>query len=307
MSVSRRGTKRQRGIVTSNSGEESIQPLRSPTQSSTAGRGASISAPTNKDLFSASTYLDDCITVALRRRKEDEGEPKCDGTDGKGSAESLRWRVRQVIESGGYVVVNDAKSQAKWMEGMMKQVQTALGCEYDFTDPLNPLIGTTSAKRQKALQLVEDLLGSAERTLDFKQVESTVGVLGDIAQVVLRGSTHLCGFYAAMREARRGTGRVPITAWLRRNLRWWQRYLHSGAPNKLSAVGLNAAHYGVHSLRIGGATAALSCPDGYKYTVKVMGYWLGDTVRLYTRPTREMVVALQRQMMRTQHTRLVTE
>lgn len=77
--------------------------------------------------------------------------------------------------------------------------------------------------------------------------------------------------------------------------------------NKLSAVGLNAAHYGVHSLRIGGATAALSCPDGDKYTVKVMGYWLGDTVRLYTRPTREMVVALQRQMMRTQHTRLVTE
>jgi hypothetical protein len=62
------------------------------------------------------------------------------------------------------------------MEGMMKPVQTALGCEYDFTDPLNPLIGTTSAKRQKALQLVEDLLGSAERTLDFKQVESTVGV-----------------------------------------------------------------------------------------------------------------------------------
>ena len=194
--------------------------------------GASISAPTNKDLFSASTYLDDCITVALRRRKEDEGEPKCDGTDGKGSAESLRWRVRQVIEGGGYVVVNDAKSQAKWMEGMMKPVQTALGCEYDFTDPLNPLIGTTSAKRQKALQLVEDLLGSAERTLDFKQVESTVGVLGDIAQVVLRGSTHLCGFYAAMREARRGTGRVPITAWLRRNLRWWQRYLHSGAPKQ---------------------------------------------------------------------------
>ena len=34
--------------------------------------------------------------------------------------------------------------------------------------------------------------------------------------------------------------------------------------SKLSAIGLNAAHYGVHSLRIGGATAALSCPDGEK-------------------------------------------
>ena len=73
---------------------------------------------------------------------------------------------------------------------------------------------------------------------------------------------------------------------------------------EVAAIGLDPDHYSGHSVRIGGATAALSCPSGDEYTVKVMGYWLGEAVRLYTRPTREMVTALQREMMRSRHTRV---
>ena len=67
----------------------------------------------------------------------------------------------------------------------------------------------------------------------------------------------------------------------------------------LTAVGEIALNFGTHSLRIGGATLAMSCPGATEYTVKMLGYWAGKSVRLYTRPTREAMLDLGRKMMLT--------
>jgi len=67
----------------------------------------------------------------------------------------------------------------------------------------------------------------------------------------------------------------------------------------LSAIGEEPAHYGTHSLRIGGATLAMSCPGASEYAVKMLGYWAGDSVRLYTRPTQGAMLELSKQMITT--------
>ena len=67
----------------------------------------------------------------------------------------------------------------------------------------------------------------------------------------------------------------------------------------LTAVGEIAMNFGTRSLRIGGATLAMSCPGATEYTVKMLGYWAGESVRLYTRPTREAMLDLGRKMMLT--------
>ena len=56
------------------------------------------------------------------------------------------------------------------------------------------------------------------------------------------------------------------------------------------------SHYGTHSLRIGGATLAMACPGASEYSVKMLGYWAGDSVRLYTRPTQGAMVELSKHM-----------
>jgi hypothetical protein len=73
---------------------------------------------------------------------------------------------------------------------------------------------------------------------------------------------------------------------------------------KLAAegIGLNPEHFSGHSLRIGGATAALACDSGNEYCVKIMGMWIGDSVQLYTRPTMEMLKKLLLEMMRKKKT-----
>ena len=73
---------------------------------------------------------------------------------------------------------------------------------------------------------------------------------------------------------------------------------------KLAAtnIGLDAKLYGGHSLRIGGATAALASASGDKYSVQVLGMWMGESVRLYTRPTMSMLSVLLLEMMRSKQT-----
>jgi len=68
------------------------------------------------------------------------------------------------------------------------------------------------------------------------------------------------------------------------------------------AIGLEAEYYSGHSLRIGGATAALACKSGNEYSVKVLGMWVGEAVQLYTRPTIEMIKTLLLEMMRKKRT-----
>ena len=65
----------------------------------------------------------------------------------------------------------------------------------------------------------------------------------------------------------------------------------------LKVVGEVPEHFGTHSLRIGGATLAMACPGSSEYTVRMMGYWAGDSIRLYTRPTRDAIIDLAKTMM----------
>jgi hypothetical protein len=82
--------------------------------------------------------------------------------------------------------------------------------------------------------------------------------------------------------------------------------IHTFVKVMTKEIGLKPENYRGHSFRIGGATAALCCEAGDKYTVQVMGMWLGDSVGLYTRPTVAMIKVLLRQMMGSTET-VVTE
>ena len=64
------------------------------------------------------------------------------------------------------------------------------------------------------------------------------------------------------------------------------------------AIGLDKSKYATHSLRIGGATAALACDLGNEYVCGVLGYWVqnSEAMRLYTRPTEENMIPLLREM-----------
>ena len=74
------------------------------------------------------------------------------------------------------------------------------------------------------------------------------------------------------------------------------RDLYDNVKAMTKAIGLDPRYYGAHSLRIGGATAALACAGGSEVVVKVLGYWVSEAVRIYTKPTRDMVCALGRSM-----------
>ena len=78
--------------------------------------------------------------------------------------------------------------------------------------------------------------------------------------------------------------------------------IHKFVKQVTACIGLNANYFGGHSLRIGGATAALACDSGNKYTVKVLGMWVGESIQLYTRPTMEMLSVLLLEMMRKKKT-----
>ena len=72
-----------------------------------------------------------------------------------------------------------------------------------------------------------------------------------------------------------------------------------------AAIELNEDYYGAHSLRIGGATSALLCSEGNEYVTAMMGYWCSEAMRSYTRPTRDMMLGVQKAMMRTRETKVL--
>ena len=78
--------------------------------------------------------------------------------------------------------------------------------------------------------------------------------------------------------------------------------IHKLIKAAMENIGLKPEHFGGHSLRIGGATAALACNSGDKYTVKVLGMWVGESVQLHTRPTMEMLSVLLLEIMRSTKT-----
>ena len=81
-------------------------------------------------------------------------------------------------------------------------------------------------------------------------------------------------------------------------LRWLRKLL--------KATGKDPMLYGLHSPRIGGATCAMMSSGGNEFVVKQMGFWKGKSVRLYARPTSELIVGIQRGMMQTASTTLCT-
>ena len=75
----------------------------------------------------------------------------------------------------------------------------------------------------------------------------------------------------------------------------------------VKAIGRNPDFYGAHSLRIGGATAALMCCNGNEEIVRVMGYWSSSAMRLYMRPTASMLREVQTSMATSVSVPLVAE
>jgi integrase len=70
----------------------------------------------------------------------------------------------------------------------------------------------------------------------------------------------------------------------------------------LSAMGYVATDYGLHSPRVGGGTCALTSSGGNEFITKQMGFWAGDSVRLYARPTKGLIIDIQRSMATTAST-----
>ena len=93
---------------------------------------------------------------------------------------------------------------------------------------------------------------------------------------------------------RRGDGSVMTT-----------RDLYEYVKNCMKCIGLDERKYGAHSLRIGGATAALASAGGNEYVVKVLGYWVSNAVEAYTKPTKEMVMNLVKDMVRSRETEML--
>ena len=65
----------------------------------------------------------------------------------------------------------------------------------------------------------------------------------------------------------------------------------------MGRIGKEAAHYGTHSARIGGATLAMTCDSGGEFAVKALGFWMGDSALLYTRPTKGHMARLMKEML----------
>ena len=73
-----------------------------------------------------------------------------------------------------------------------------------------------------------------------------------------------------------------------------------------TACGHDAKLYGAHSLRIGGATAAIAAPSGSERVCMVMGYWLSSVARDYMKPGTEEVVRLAMEMMHMETTEVLS-
>ena len=59
----------------------------------------------------------------------------------------------------------------------------------------------------------------------------------------------------------------------------------------MAGIGLDPARFGAHSLRIGGATAALSA-NVHPEHIRLMGRWASDAAELYERLTRQSLESL---------------
>ena len=70
-------------------------------------------------------------------------------------------------------------------------------------------------------------------------------------------------------------------------------------------MGKDPKLFGAHSLRIGGATAAIAAPSGDEHICSVLGYWLTSVVREYTKPGVDSVVKVCREMMESEHTEVL--
>jgi hypothetical protein len=73
-----------------------------------------------------------------------------------------------------------------------------------------------------------------------------------------------------------------------------------------TACGHDAKLYGAHSLRIGGATAAIAAPSGSERVCMVMGYWLTSVAREYMKPGTDEVVRLAMEMMHMETTNVLS-
>ena len=87
-----------------------------------------------------------------------------------------------------------------------------------------------------------------------------------------------------------------------RGSRWMYEDALASLRRLLLRAGMDHTAYGLHSPRIGGATCALLDSDSNELLVRTMGFWVGDSVQRYCRPTSRRILSIQRRMIAQYHT-----
>ena len=138
------------------------------------------------------------MTRRQEPRDELEQEPK-----------ELRTIVAETLETGGFAVVGDGKSQLKYDGGACNSVQQIMGLMYDCSDPTNPRVGLPEAKQKDLLGRLKTMQVDKGTTLDHNEVESVAHKLSAACAATERGRVYLCGFYAALRSEK--DGKIKMT------------------------------------------------------------------------------------------------
>ena len=87
-------------------------------------------------------------------------------------------------------------------------------------------------------------------------------------------------------------------------LRWTYDESLTALRALLRVAGMSPSSYGLHSPRIGGATCALLDTNGNELLVKAMGFWVGDSVQRYCRPSTIRILDIQHRLISTLHTHI---
>lgn len=149
---------------------------------------------------------------------------------------------------------------------------------------------------EKSLPTVRDVTFSTDEhgemaTIMIEAKKKGVKAAGKTSAVVVRDGTLLKPVKALKRMLRRRKATADEPLFL-----WNGKPLTANTVNKLvkfvaEAAGVPAANFSTHSLRIGGATAALVAGMSPE-VIRVMGRWDSDVYRVYCRRSREVAMRL---------------
>jgi len=143
------------------------------------------------------------------------------------------------------------------------------------------------------LSFYRDGAGVLHAVLVLRVLKSEESLRGKTQRLVLReGGSLLDPVRELWRMAQmapvaaEARGRTPLFRELRNDAAFTVEQVRDMVKRLMAAVGCDPTFFGAHSLRIGGATAALAAGVD-PAVIKAMGRWSSDTFEIYTRMTRE--------------------